>query len=268
MIITVQAIFAYHLPKTTQVVARLQAARTGDQQILHEALTLGSASLTESQEGGERLLRGVVAPGELRISYSAAVDNGAREPLRASAAQQDWADLPVDVYGYLLPSRFCPTDKFLRFAKRQFGNLGGGAAVIAILDWIYSHVDYVSGASTPSTTAEHTFVDRAGVCRDFAHLAITLIRAAGIPARAVAAYAHRLDPPDFHAVVEVWLDGRWWLADPTRLAPVEGLVRIASGRDAGDIAFLTTSGDIELIELSVNAGLWVPPVTPLPLGSA
>lgn len=265
MIINVHAVLAYQLPMRTQVVARLQAARGDDQRVLNERLTIGVARLTESNERGERLLRGAVDAGELRITYAATVDNGDRRPLCAEARQHDWADLPVDVYAYLLPSRFCPTDKFLRFAKRQFGGLAGGAAVLAILGWIHSHVDYVSGVSTSSTTAEQTFVDRAGVCRDFTHLAITLIRAAGIPARAVAAYADRLDPPDFHAVVEVWLDGRWWLADPTRLAPVEGLVRIASGRDAGDIAFLTTSGEIDLIEMSVTAER---AASPLPIGAA
>ncbi len=98
-------------------------------------------------------------------------------------------------------------------------------------------------ACRPATTgAAGTFIDRAGVCRDFTHLGLTLCRAAGIPARAVAAYALALDPPDFHAVFEVFLDGGWWLVDPTRLAPIAGMVRIAHGRDAADIAFLTTAG--------------------------
>jgi transglutaminase-like putative cysteine protease len=95
-----------------------------------------------------------------------------------------------------------------------------------------------------------TFIDAAGVCRDYAHLAITLCRAAEIPARAVSAYAWRLDPPDLHAVVEVFLEGRWRLADPTGLAPLEGLVRIARGRDAADIAFMHIFGNAELLEQS------------------
>ena len=91
-----------------------------------------------------------------------------------------------------------------------------------------------------------------GVCRDFTHLGITLVRALGIPARAVSAYALQLNPPDFHAIFEVYLENGWWLIDPTRLAPIEGIVRIGSGRDASDIAFLTSQCQVirQTIEVS------------------
>ena len=98
-----------------------------------------------------------------------------------------------------------------------------------------------------------TFVDRAGVCRDFTHLAITLFRAAGIPARAVSAYACKLDPPDMHAVAEVFLAGSWWLVDPTGKAPIEGLIRVATGLDATDIAFMTIFGQGGLVRQSFSA---------------
>jgi len=124
--------------------------------------------------------------------------------------------------------------------------------VLAILDWLHANVDYAPGVSTSATGAAATFIDRAGVCRDFTHLGLTLCRAAGVPARAVAVYAWALDPPDFHAVFEVYLGGSWWLVDPARLAPVAGMVRIAHGRDAADIAFLTSSGDARQIELGVS----------------
>ena len=102
------------------------------------------------------------------------------------------------------------------------------------------------------TTAERTFVDRAGVCRDFTHLGITFARALGIPARAVSAYALQLDPPDFHAIFEVYIENDWWLIDPTRLAPIEGIVRIGSGRDASDIAFLTSDQQCQVIRQIVE----------------
>ena len=95
-------------------------------------------------------------------------------------------------------------------------------------------------------------MDRAGVCRDFAHLGITFARALGIPARAVSAYALDLNPPDFHAVFEVYLDNTWWLIDPTRLAPIEGIVRIGSGRDASDIAFLTSDKQCQVLSQVIN----------------
>jgi transglutaminase-like putative cysteine protease len=119
-------------------------------------------------------------------------------------------------------------------------------------DWIYEHVDYCPGSSDGTTTAIDVFVKRQGVCRDFAHLLISFVRAAGVPARMASAYAWQLDPPDFHAVVEVWLDGDWYLVDPTRLAPVDGLVRIAVGRDATDIAFMSIFGTAELKDQSVS----------------
>jgi transglutaminase-like putative cysteine protease len=121
------------------------------------------------------------------------------------------------------------------------------------MDWINRHVDYIAGVSTAESAADHTFTVRAGVCRDFTHLAITFCRALSIPARAVSAYAVDLQPPDFHAVVEVFLEDQWWLVDPTRLAPVEGMVRIATGRDAADIAFLSTDKPCQLVRQSVQA---------------
>ena len=125
--------------------------------------------------------------------------------------------------------------------------------MLRILDWIRAEIDYEPGASDSETTAARTFIDRAGVCRDFTHMGITLCRASGIPARAVSAYAHQLSPPDFHAIFEVWLSNGWWLVDPTGLAPVEGLVRIACGRDAADIACLTTQRSSALVRQSVTA---------------
>ncbi|HST36730.1 MAG TPA: transglutaminase-like domain-containing protein, partial [Allosphingosinicella sp.] len=107
-------------------------------------------------------------------------------------------------------------------------------------------------SSNTETTAAHAFVSRQGVCRDYAHLLASFARAASIPARLVSAYAWQLTPPDFHAVVEVWLDGAWQLADPTGLAPIEGLARIAVGRDATDIAFMTIFGEAQMRSQSVQ----------------
>ena len=128
----------------------------------------------------------------------------------------------------------------------------GWGQVQAICDWAHEHIRFDYDAVTPEKSASDTLRDRAGVCRDFSHLGITLCRALNMPARAVSAYAWQLDPPDFHAVFEVYLDGGWWLVDPTRLAPVEGLVRIGIGRDAADIAFLTTTGPCMSVSQSVT----------------
>lgn len=255
MKLIVRAELAYRFPQPTQVIASLEAARSADQRVLTESLDVdGVDELVRDQDPatGERRFRSCLE-GDSEIVYQAVVDNGDRQALPADAREHGWADLPAECLPYLLASRFCPSDKFMRFAQREFGGLAtGGAKVHAVLDWLNTYVDYVSGVSTPETTAERTFVDRAGVCRDFTHLGITLCRSLNIPARAVSAYAWRLDPPDFHAVIEVYLEGRWWMVDPTSLAPVEGLVRIASGRDAADIAFLTSTAACDCRKVAVS----------------
>ena len=239
-------------PQPTEVMAKIQVARVPGQKIVSETLQVSPrVELDEAELADGRLLRGVFQ-GNIEMHYSAVVDVAPRIEISRDLVQHRWSELPADVLPYLMPSRYCPADNFLRFAGREFGSLSGGAKMIAIVDWIRKHVDYQHGVSDAGTTAEQTFVDRAGVCRDFTHLGLTLARAGGIPARAVAAYALALDPPDFHAVFEVWLADGWWLVDPTGLAPVGGLIRIAHGRDAADIAFLTTSGAVEPLAITVS----------------
>lgn len=255
MRVRVSTTLAYWFNAPTEMIAKFQVMEAAGQTLLEETLTLDPATcLTEMLDplDGSRVLRGELAEA-IRIDYSALVDVAPRIAIPANARQNRWTELPVEALRYLLPSRYCPSDKFGRFVARTFPELEGGAHVVAILDWIHDNIDYVNDVSTSATTAEQTFVDRAGVCRDFAHLAITLLRAANFPARIVAVYAEGLTPPDFHAVVEVYLGGSWWLVDPTRLAPISGLVRIASGQDASDIAFLTTSGNASLVEIRVTA---------------
>jgi transglutaminase-like putative cysteine protease len=244
----------YAFAEPTQVIGLVHAASSSDQLIVTESFEIASGASAAIDVGnhGQRRFRSCFCGSEL-VRYQADIDNGERELLPSAGRQHLWSELPADVLHYLLPSRFCPSDRFQRFAQREFGGAGDGVArVMAILDWISRHVDYVHGVSTAETTAAETFTVRAGVCRDFTHLGITLCRALSIPSRAVGAYALDLNPPDFHAVMEVFLDERWWLVDVTRLAPVEGLVRIAHGRDAADIAFLTTDRPSEMLGQNVS----------------
>ncbi len=255
MRVQVQSRLAYNFTQPTEAIAVILAAHAPGQVIESETLTLSDGiRLSESVDpvSGGRLLRGPLN-GSVTFDYTAIVRLAPRLELPEGVQVAPWSQLPVEVLPYLLPSRYCPVDQFLRFAQREFGSIApGGARALAILDWLHSNVDYMHGVSTGTTGAAGTFIDRAGVCRDFTHLGLTLCRAAGIPARAVAAYALALDPPDFHAVFEVFLDGGWWLVDPTRLAPIAGMVRIAHGRDAADIAFLTTSGPAVQLDHSVS----------------
>ena len=254
MKLSIEAELVYNFAKDTQVIANLEASRTSDQLILSESLDIEPPTkiLSDTTPSGDRRIRASVS-GNVTIRYAAEVENNLRQLLPQAGRQHVWSDLPSDVLAFLLPSRFCPSDKFMRFAQREFGGAGDGVAqVMAILDWIHRNVDYVAGVSNAETTAERTFVDRAGVCRDFTHLGITLVRALGTPARAVSAYALQLDPPDFHAIFEVYIENGWWLIDPTRLAPIEGIVRIGSGRDASDIAFLTSDKQCRVIRQSIQ----------------
>lgn len=255
MKLNVRCELVYEFPERTEVIVSVHAAASHGQTIISERMSLlpeADINLDRADERGERRFRTEVQ-GQMTFLYEAIVDNGERPELPQSAKQHSWRELPQEVLQYLTASRYCPSDIFGRFSAREFGALEtGGARVLAVLEWIYTHVEYLGGVSTSETTAERTFVDRAGVCRDFAHLGITLCRALNIPARAVSAYAWRLDPPDFHAVFEVYLEGRWWLVDPTRLVTPKGLVRVGTGRDAADIASLTTSAICKSLSQSVT----------------
>ncbi|KIZ41279.1 MULTISPECIES: transglutaminase family protein [Rhodopseudomonas] len=254
MKIAIKSELVYSFAPSTQIIASLEASHTDDQTIVSEKLVFDPPAelLRDISPAGDRSIRACLS-GEVAIRYDAVVENRLRQLLPASGQQHVWSELPHDVLPFLLPSRFCPSDKFMRFAQREFASAGDGVArVMAILNWISRNIDYVAGVSDAETTAERTFVDRAGVCRDFTHLGITLTRALGIPARAVSAYALDLNPPDFHAVFEVYLDNSWWLIDPTRLAPVAGIVRIGNGRDASDIAFLTSDKQCQVLRQSIS----------------
>jgi transglutaminase-like putative cysteine protease len=242
------------LPETGAVVS-VHAATSPDQTVLSESLVidpLPKLVLDPADARGERRFRAQLS-GDVRIRYEAIVDNGARSLLPPGAIRHAWTDLPVEALLFLLPSRYCSSDRFISFAESTFGAIPeGGAMVQAVLGWLYENIEYAFGFSSSDTTAEHTFVERKGVCRDFTHLGITICRALNIPARAVSAYAMGLKPQDFHAVFEVYLGHAWWLVDPTGLVPVENLVRIGVGRDAADIAFLSTSSPCRLIWQTVD----------------
>jgi transglutaminase-like putative cysteine protease len=193
-----------------------------------------------------RYVRIIAQPGDFSLSYEAEVDLDVHRADPTTVKEMDVRDLPLDILPYLLPSRFVPSDRLAAFALREFGEFPRGhMRVSAICSWIYQNIDYVRGSSDSETTATEILVQRAGVCRDFAHLGIAFCRALGIPARLVSCYAFGLDPADFHAVFEAYLDGRWWLFDGTRQAALDGLVRIGVGRDAAEIAFATQFGRIE-----------------------
>jgi transglutaminase-like putative cysteine protease len=146
---------------------------------------------------------------------------------------------------YMRPSRYCPSDKLLATASAEFGGIPGPAEIVtAVRDWVARRLSYVSGSSGPTDDAIDTLLLGQGECRDYAHLAVALLRAQDVPARLAAVYAPGLDPMDFHAVVEAYVDGGWRLLDATGLAPRPSMLRIATGRDASDTAFLSVHGGV------------------------
>lgn len=251
---SLEASLTYGFIAPCEVLLLIEAAHGRGQTVLAEALTFWPPVKTtriDDAVTGERRTVFTAAP-RVNALYRATVEVSPSGDDFRSAPETTIHHLPGDTLAYLRASRYSPSDRLLRFVEREFGALSGGAKVGAIVDWIASHVDYQTSVSHSATTAVDTFIDRAGVCRDFSHLVIALCRAANIPARAVSAYAWGLDPPDLHAVAEVYLGGRWWLIDATGMSRTENLVRVATGRDAADIAFMTIFGSAVLCEQHFN----------------
>lgn len=195
-------------------------------------------------EHGGRLQRVTVDGERLHIVYRADVD--------AAAAPMPVMEGEAELY--LNPSRYCEVYELQDFARERFGHPEGWQAVDAVEDWIWREFTYTPELSDIDDSAASTIDKRGGMCRDYAHAGIALLRALGIPARYVSAYAPGLVPQDFHAIIEVYLEGRWWVIDPTRLSRRGSLVRIATGRDAQDCAFLTnTLSLVELDSVEVDA---------------
>jgi transglutaminase-like putative cysteine protease len=195
-------------------------------------------------EHGTVLHRVRSAPGALLVKYTADVTG------RDTPAPVDEHEL----IRYLRPSRYPESDALAPTAAAEFSGLEGLPLLEAVSSWVGTTLEYVSGSSLPTDGAVRTLLSRTGVCRDFAHLCIGLLRARGVPARLVSVYAPGLDPMDFHAVCEAFVDGRWLVVDATTLAPRSSLVRIATGRDAADTAFMTIiSGTAQLESVEVTA---------------
>ncbi|APE36074.1 transglutaminase [Nocardia mangyaensis] len=183
--------------------------------------------------------------GTLRLDYRASVSGTATpEPIT-----------DYDLALYRRPSRYAESDKLLGFAAAEFGyGIVDPDMPARVAAWVGRRISYVSGSSAPIDGAVETLLSGTGVCRDFSHLVVALLRAVGVPARMAAVYAPGCVPMDFHAVAEAFVDGVWRTFDPTCLAPRMSLVRIATGRDASDIAFLDNhGGDITLNSMVVNA---------------
>lgn len=247
----------YEVRQPTIFLFKMTAATTAHQSITHEALTFEPPLDVEQCQidiDGNRLHRVVVQPCNLSIRYEASAEMNPELERAREVDETPLAEIPPEVLTYMNPSRYCESDLLARFAFEEFGQLARGyLRVQAINDWVYEHLDYVPGSTNATTTAADVLLQRTGVCRDYAHLAISLCRGIGIPARYVSGYAVDLNPPDYHGFMEAYLGGQWYLFDPTRLASTLGLVRIGVGRDAADVAFSTLTGSAILTDKQVWA---------------
>ncbi|WP_295779629.1 transglutaminase family protein [uncultured Microbacterium sp.] len=183
-------------------------------------------------QSGSRLHRLGAEPGRLEVRYDAVVEGPAQSPRTSD----------LETISYLRPSRYCQSDEVFAQARRQFRGLSGADLVAAVSTFVATTVTYTPGLSLGTDSAVTTLMTGQGVCRDYAHVVIALLRAMDMPARYAACYAPGLSPMDFHAVAEAYLDGAWYVIDATRLADRRSLVRIATGRDAADCAFLSYHG--------------------------
>jgi transglutaminase-like putative cysteine protease len=210
---------------------------------------------------GNLCRRLTIPDGRSSLSYDALVEiDGSPDAVRVDAREVAADGLPDDALVFTLPSRYCPSDELADEAWSLFGSVDPGwNRAQAICDWVHDSIEYTSGSSTQLTTAVDVYKARAGVCRDFAHLAVTFCRAFSIPTRYAVGYLPDIgvtppeEPMDFCAWTEVFLDDRWWTFDPRNNVPRIGRVLIGRGRDALDVAMITAFGGAELETMAVHA---------------
>jgi transglutaminase-like putative cysteine protease len=260
MPIEISTRFAFSLDKLCDVLLQFEAAAIPEQRIAARTTRITGAehiARIAAQDGiGERVWLHV--EGRCEVSYSASATIHRLLPDLAALDRLEPHELPAEAVQYLFDSRYCPADRFQPFVEAEFDATAGGARVLAIRDWIAANFSYVPGCSDSNTTALDSFLERRGICRDYAHVMITLARASAIPARYASVYAPGVEPPDFHAVAEVFLadptipgGGAWHLVDATGMADPADTVKIGVGRDAADVSFMTVFGEAAFEEKQV-----------------
>ncbi len=258
MSISIATRLSWHCPEPTAILLQIEAAQTAEQQIAHSALEhteCDGLRRVPAQDGiGTRIW--LHHQGAFDVTYRAAVEVARPvEDLCALIAVPPH-QLPGEAVPYLMDSRYCASSRFVPFVEDGFDGFEGGDKVRALRDWIAAHYRYVPGSSNAATTAVDSFIERRGVCRDYAHTLICMARAASIPARFASGYGPKVKPQDFHAVAEVYLadaagTGGWHLVDATGMVDAATFVRIGVGRDAGDTSFLTSFGTAELNAMEI-----------------
>ncbi len=245
----VSSVLTYEVYAPSAFIFNIHVAKNASQFVVEEFIQTNPPlhfEIFSLDDAGARFTRlAIEEPMTFTISYNAVVDvfvktvdeHQLNKPI--PVMQLDYAIIP-----FLFPSRHCQSDKMTKLALKEFGNAGNTyAQVHAINEWIFQHIEYLGGSTNSGTSAYDTLTQREGVCKDFAHLGIALCRALDIPARYFTGYAFDLNPPDFHACFEAYIGGEWIFFDPTKLVPVNGLVKIANGKDAAEVAVANVFGN-------------------------
>jgi hypothetical protein len=239
-------------PQGADLIFNIHAAHTAHQTVSQERLQINQAvvpQLYTDAATGTRFMRLRALPGPLQLQHSAVVELRHHRMKPELVSEVPVAHLPFETLSYLNPSRYCQSDQFAQLAMREFGLLPQGyKRVQAVQTWVQKHVSFTANTSNSNTSAVETLQSGQGVCRDFAHLMIALCRALCIPARFTTGTDWGADPalgpPDFHAYVEVFLSGGWYIFDPSGTAIPMGFVRIGTGRDAADVPFASLYGEV------------------------
>ena len=268
MNLSINTRFAFHLSEQADVLLQFEAAATSGQSLLTsdtKLTTLQNTRRVAAQDNvGERLwIRG---DGLFEANYASTIRVDRSIPDFSAMEAVAPQDMPAETTQYLFDSRYCPADQFQPFVSAEFAGTSAGPRIEDIRDWIAQNFTYQSGTSDTRTDARDSFIERRGICRDYAHVMVTLARASGIPARYVAGYAPQVDPPDFHAVAEVYLHdpasaasdketGGWHMLDPTGMSNAASFAKIGVGRDAADVSFLTAFGPCKFLSSAVQVSV-------------
>jgi transglutaminase-like putative cysteine protease len=255
--------FRYTAQVETPAIFQVEPSGTGPAAVLQQGWDIQPTTTRHGYTDlyGNDCQRLTLPAGDSTLRYNALVAvPDATEDVDLDAAELPVPQLPDNVLIYTMPSRYCLPDVLGDQAWRLFGGQSPGyQRVQAICDHVNSHVRFAYGSSSPTTTAAEAYAAGSGVCRDFAHIAISFCRALSIPARYVFGYLPDMDVPpdpapmDFAAWMEVYLDHRWWTFDPRNNAARKGRTLIGRGRDAVDVAMVTTYGGPVLQSMQVWA---------------
>ncbi len=248
MILSVGCTLGYEvLEPSANFTFNILASRDSVQRVVDEGIRLspdipvGERIVTSK---GNRVFRVEAPKGSFEVNYRAFV-KVKRPPVPSDVPIDYPGRLPLSILTYMLPSRYCESDRCTVQAWDLFGKFPNRAdQVREVCRWVDATLAYTPGATDSRTSGWDAWQLKKGVCRDYTHLAIAMCRALNIPARYVGCYAVGLDPMDFHACFEAWLGGEWYLFDPTDSIPPEHIAVIARGRDAADAALTTIFGRV------------------------